>query len=155
MNFEFYKEHTILDYPEYEFNIEEHRRGEEQFLFAHFAFKTKPNAQILKRVLREWKLFRKCVTAPLYAAYFQDGDMELWKHFVGLLGFKPTGFTIPLNNGVQRPLYIHTVSNDQIEHQLNPEHVALGSAERCAHHGDERRELDVQRDKEQQLPAAV
>ena len=155
-NFEFVKEHTILDYPEYEFNIEEHRREDgSQFLFAHFRFKTKKvTRELLKKILAEWKVFRQCVTAPIYAGYFTDGDIETWKKFVGLLGFKPTSFTIPLNNGVERPLYIHTVSNDQIIHKHVVADLPVGSAEHGAHHRDERRHEGVRRGQREQSASA-
>lgn len=97
----------VLDYDEYVFDLDEYRDGNHQYLTAHIAFE-KFSPSILRRVLREWKVFRHCVTAPLYA-YRDGGDFDKWFRFVSLLGFRPTGLFITCNNGERRQLFIHSV----------------------------------------------
>lgn len=108
--FVFHSRTRVLDYDEYVFDVDEYRRGDEKRLTAHIAFE-QFNKSILKRVLREWKLFRTIVTAPLFA-YCGGYDTEKWTAFVSLLGFKPTGSFINCNNGERRELFLHTVTND-------------------------------------------
>jgi hypothetical protein len=113
--FEFHSCHEVLWHPEYEFDIDEYRRGDEQFLLAHIYFR-KFSPSILKRVLREWHIFRQCVTSPLYVhSGSAGGDQDKWERFVSLLGFRPTGINIICNNGATRQLFIHTVSNDILQ----------------------------------------
>jgi hypothetical protein len=59
-------------------------------------------------MLKEWRVFRKCTDAPLYA-WHGPGDFETWRKFVTLLGFVPTGQDITCNNGAVRPIYISKV----------------------------------------------
>lgn len=100
--------HVILDYPEYRFEIDEHRRGSDQLLQAHLRiFRFTPS--VLKRIRREWKLFRTCVTAPLIA--WGEDDDEKWEHFVTSLGFKPLGQDVVCNNGACRRIFIHLVED--------------------------------------------
>ena len=61
----------------------------------------------LKRFVRDWDLFRKHITAPLYATPMVDDPK--WRKFVSLVGFRPTGQQVLCHDGIERPLYIHTV----------------------------------------------
>jgi hypothetical protein len=99
--------HRVINHHLYWFDIDEYRLGDQQFLLTHLSFH-KFTPSVWKRVLREWKLFREIVTAPLYAVR-DDGDVDKWEHFVSRLGFKPTGILLPCNNGQIRQLYISTV----------------------------------------------
>jgi hypothetical protein len=109
-DFVFVSRTRVLDYDDYVFDIDEYRRGDEQRLTAHIAFENF-NKQILKRVLHEWKIFRQCVTAPLFA-YCGGYDTDKWVAFVSLLGFRPTDDFMTCNNGERRQIFIHTVTND-------------------------------------------
>lgn len=125
--FSFHDRHLILDYDEYWFEVDEHRRGDEQFLLAHIWFE-KFTPSIWKRVLTEWKTFRSCVSQPVYALC-DDGDFQKWKHFVTRLGFKPTGINVICNNGAERQLFIHTVNHERQDfNRLNGSDEPLGSA---------------------------
>jgi hypothetical protein len=95
--------HIVLDYPEYRFEIDEHRRGEDQMLMAHLCV-NEWSREVLKKLLREWLAFRKCVTAPLFAC--AEVDDKKWEHFVSLLGFKFHSDII-CNNGAPRRLFMH------------------------------------------------
>lgn len=83
-SFLFVTRHRALDRPEYLFEIDEYRRGADQFLMAHLRF-AKFSPSIFKRVLHEWKVFRSCTYAPIFALGEVDDDK--WKNFVTHLGF--------------------------------------------------------------------
>lgn len=112
-DFKFVERHVILDYDEYWFEVDEYRQGDKQFLLAHIFFE-RFSPSIYKRVLREWRAFRQCVPAPLYAISNHDGDEKTWVHFVSSLGFKPTGLKVLCNNGAERQLFISTVSHEHL-----------------------------------------
>jgi hypothetical protein len=102
-DFEFITRHSILDYPEYWFELDEYRRPNgEQFLLVHLRV-AKLSPSVLKRIDHEWSVFRTLVTAPLFAiAETQD---KKWERFVARLGFKPHCDVI-CNNGVPRRMFI-------------------------------------------------
>jgi hypothetical protein len=102
-DFEFVKRHDVLTYPEYWFELDEYRRGEDQMILAHIRF-VKFTPSIFKRVLREWKTFREVVTCPLFA--FGEQQDEKWERFVTLLGFKPL-HTDVVWEGKSRRLFLH------------------------------------------------
>lgn len=110
-SFEFVTRHLVVDHEEYWFEIDEYRRGAEQFLLAHIFFE-KFSPSILKRVFNEWKAFRTCVKAPLYAVC-DDGDAAKWERFVSRLGFRPMGIEVDCNNGERRPLFISEATCEQ------------------------------------------
>lgn len=129
--FKFIGRTRVLDFDDYVFDIDEYRRGDEQRLTAHIAFENF-NKTILKKVLREWHLFRQIVTAPLFA-YCGGYDQDKWTAFVSLLGFEPTGTNIICNNGETRQLFIHTVSHDDLQNKQQHPIEPLGTAGRSAH----------------------
>lgn len=88
---------------DYLFEIDEYRRGEEQMLFAHIRlFNFTPS--VFKDLKRRWKIFRECVTAPLFASAENADDK--WQRFVTSLGFKPLDKAI-CDDGNSRPIFIH------------------------------------------------
>lgn len=92
--------------PEYKFELEERRNEQGQtMLLAHLSF-TRWSVGALKRCMRDWKLFRQHVTVPLFAS--PKVYDKRWEKFVTLMGWKPFT-TVLCNDGVERPLYIHTV----------------------------------------------
>ena len=106
MDFEFHQNHLVLDKPEYLFDIDEYRRGQEQFLLAHISVH-EWSPRVLKMILHDWRLFRQCVTAPLFACA-GPGDTDKWERFVSRLGFRFLRNVI-CENGEPRRLFIHAV----------------------------------------------
>jgi hypothetical protein len=98
-------ETEVINKPEYHFALEEFRRGKDQMVFLHLTVK-KWNTDVAREILRNWKLFRQCVTCPVYAIGGTD-DTEKWEKFVSLLGFKPL-MPIVCENGAKRRLFMHT-----------------------------------------------
>lgn len=106
-DFEFVARHIVVKHPEYWCEIDEYRRGDDQLLLGHIRFiKVSPSA--FKRLLKEWRLLRQCVTAPIFAVC-GEGSPEVWERFVAHLGFQPFGMEVECNNGALRQLYISTV----------------------------------------------
>jgi hypothetical protein len=103
--FKFVQRHDVLVRPEYWLEIDEYKRGEEQFLLAHFRF-AHCSPSVFKRALKEWHLFRQCVTAPLFCIGEKDDDLFL--HFVSRVGYRFLRNVI-CENGIERRLFIHTV----------------------------------------------
>lgn len=103
--FKFVQRHDVLTRPEYWLEIDEYRRGDDQFLLAHFRF-AKWSPSIFKRALAEWQLFRQHVKAPLFCIGEKDDDTFL--HFVTRVGYRLLRNVI-CENGIERRLFIHTV----------------------------------------------
>ena len=102
-DFEFVTRHRVLTYPEYWFEIDEYQRGQDQMLLAHIRF-AKFTPSIMKRVLRDWKIFREFVEAPLFA--FGETDDAKWERFVTILGFRPLSTNV-VWEGKPRRLFLH------------------------------------------------
>jgi hypothetical protein len=100
--FEFVTRHAIRATDDWWFHIDEYKRGQDQFLLVHLRVKNW-NLSTLKQIAREWKLFRQCVTAPLYA--LADIDDDKWERFVTRFGFRFL-CNIVCNNGEQRRLFV-------------------------------------------------
>jgi hypothetical protein len=95
--------HRVRDTADYWCEIEEHRRGEDQFLLCHIRF-NKCTPSVMKQFLREWECFRRCVPAPLFAT--AEVEDEKWVRFVTRLGFKPLREVV-CRNGARRTLYLN------------------------------------------------
>ena len=105
MSLEFVQRHNVHRTDDYWFELDEYRDGERTMLLAHIQFFHWTPAAF-KRALRDWRLFRKHVTAPLFACP-KEAD-EKWRKFVTLTGFRPLQ-DILCEDGETRPLYIHTI----------------------------------------------
>lgn len=101
-DFEFVTRHRVRTTDDWWFEIDEYKRGQEQFLLAHIRV-AKWSLSALKRMAREWKLFRSVVKAPLYACAEEDTDK--WERFVSRFGFRFL-CNIVCNNGEERRLFI-------------------------------------------------
>lgn len=108
--------HVIRDTPDYIFEIDEYQNGAERFYLTHIAF-TNFSPSILKRILREWKLFRSIVDAPLFAV--RDIEDLKWLRFISRLGFKPHS-EIDWLNGERRRLFIHLKEDNVEQAKRNP-----------------------------------
>jgi hypothetical protein len=88
------------------FGLDEYKTNEgQQMLLAHLhVHKWSPS--YLKRIKRDWQTFRSVVRVPLYASP-ANHDVK-WERFVTLMGWRPFS-TVLCHDGIERPLYIHTV----------------------------------------------
>ncbi len=88
------------------FQLEEYRDEQgHQMLLAHLDVH-QWSLSALRRIKRDWALFRTIVTAPLFASPMQDDPK--WVRFVTLMGWRPFSMVL-CHDGIERPLYIHTV----------------------------------------------
>lgn len=109
MDFEYVCTHNALTTDDLWFALDEYRRGQDVFLFAHIRFE-RFTPSVLKRVLKQqWPAFRQCVTAPLFAV--GEVDDEKWERFVTLLGFRFSHQAL-CANGETRRLFIHTADGN-------------------------------------------
>lgn len=121
-------ETPAIDKDEYYFAIEELRRaapsgvGEDQMIFVHLLV-YEHSVSIYKEILRNWKLFRECVTCPLYAVCGVK-DTVKWEKFVSRLGFKFL-MNIVCENGEARRLFVHKKENKNNEPYVQYEHCRL------------------------------
>jgi hypothetical protein len=76
-----------------------------QMLLAHLRVH-KWSHSALRRIRHDWAAFRQCVQAPLFASPM--GDDPKWHRFVTLMGWRPYS-TVLCHDGIERPLYIHTI----------------------------------------------
>lgn len=107
-DFTFVTTHRALTTDDYWFDLDEYRRGPQSLLIAHLRF-DRFTPSLMKRVLKQWASFRKCVTAPVFA--LGEVDDNKWVRFVTLLGFKFSKQVI-CANGATRRLFTHLVSKD-------------------------------------------
>lgn len=104
-DFAFVARHTH-DTEDFLFELDEYRRDEgDQLLLAHIRAK-RFNKEVLKQMLRQWRVLRTFVKCPIFASPQDDDDK--WAKFVTLMGFKPFKQVL-CHDGIERPLYIHTV----------------------------------------------
>lgn len=118
--FEFQQRIRVLERPEYLFEIDEYLDAAgHQFLYAHLrVFKFTPS--VMKRILADWRAFRACVSAPLFA--IGEEDDAKWRRFVSMLGFQPALEVVCLN-GERRLMYRHArLNNLQPKPTDHPEH---------------------------------
>lgn len=115
------EEVPILDTDNYYFALEEFRRGKDQMVFVHLTVHNW-TPKVFKEIIKNWKLFRECVTCPLFALGGVE-DQEKWEAFVKLLGFTPLQEVI-CENGAKRRLFIHIKNNNKASHerQVVPNH---------------------------------
>lgn len=113
-------ETILIDKPEYFFVIEEQRSPEGQsMLFMHLTVNADWTPSLAKEVMRNWKMFRQCVTCPVFAVS-ADNDIPKWKKFIEWLGFK---FHIEgiCEDGQQRLCFVHYNEKNN-ERDIKPEH---------------------------------
>lgn len=90
------------------FELDEYRdEAGAQMLLAHLRVH-KWSHTSLRRIRNDWMHFRQCVRSPLYATPMVHEDR--WVKFVTLMGWRPTNQTVLCHDGIERPLYIHTVN---------------------------------------------
>lgn len=105
-DFKFVARHNVRRTDDYWFEIDEHQDTSGQtMLLVHLRF-FRWSASVLKQVVREFKLFREHVRAPLFAS--PPADDPKWHKFVSMMGYRPLQ-DIVCEDGEMRPLYIHTV----------------------------------------------
>ena len=88
------------------FELDEYRDASgNQMLLAHLRVHRWSKASF-QRIKRDWVLFRHHVKAPLFATPMAHD--KRWEKFVTLMGWRPYS-TVLCHDGIERPLYIHTV----------------------------------------------
>lgn len=113
-------ETPVIDKDEYYFAIEELRKGEDQMIFVHLLVYDH-TVSIYKEILRNWHLFRQCVTCPVFAVAGVK-DTVKWEKFVSRLGFQYL-MDIYCENGEPRRLFVHYANNKkQNEPLVQPIH---------------------------------
>lgn len=108
-------EQVLIDKDTYHFAIEEFQRGEDRMLFVHLRVR-KWSLSVFKEILRNWRLFRECVTCPVYAVGGVD-DTTKWERFVTRLGFRYLTDVV-CENGATRRLMLHTKNNNKAVNEL-------------------------------------
>jgi hypothetical protein len=88
------------------FELDEYRTDEgHQMLLAHLRVH-KWSHSYLRRIAHDWAVFRQAVTVPLFASPMVEHPS--WVRFVTKMGWLPFSTVLCLD-GIERPLYIHTV----------------------------------------------
>lgn len=106
MSFEFVRRHNVRRTDDYWFEIDEYESASgEQFLLVHLRF-FNWSVAVLKQVIREFRLFRKHVHAPLFAC--PPAIDAKWFKFVSKMGYRFQQ-NIICDDGETRPLFIHTI----------------------------------------------
>jgi hypothetical protein len=124
-DFDFVSRHSILKNPEYWFEIDEYVRGQDQLLLAHLRI-AKWTPSVLKRIDRDWRVFRECVTAPLFA--HAEIDDRKWERFVSRLGFRFLCNVVG-TNGETRRMFISRINNARFRTaDLADQHDAVEAA---------------------------
>lgn len=116
-------EHALIDKDTYYFAVEEFRCGERSMLFLHLMVHHW-TPTVFKEILRNWKLFRECVTCPVFAVGGVE-DTEKWERFVKRLGFQ-FHMDIVCENGAHRRLFIHSVNKNKNEPSFSTDNFKLG-----------------------------
>jgi hypothetical protein len=105
---DFVKRHLAHDTDYCTFELDEYRdEAGAQMLLAHLRVH-KWSPSYLRRIAHDWAVFRQAVTVPLYASPMQSEELTHWIKFVTLMGWRPYS-TVLCHDGIERPLYIHTV----------------------------------------------
>jgi len=100
------RNYRVISYPEYTCELTEYNVRGLGVIFAHLDVRDN-TPKTLKRLKREWKLLRSCVSYPIFAYRgTEDGDDRAYGHFMRFLGFESTGLDITCHNGETRPLYL-------------------------------------------------
>jgi hypothetical protein len=104
---DFHKRHVAHDTDYCTFVLHEYRdEAGAQMLLAHLeVHRWSPSA--LRQIRRDWDVFRQAVRSPLFATPIEGDDK--WVRFVTLMGWRPTGQHVLCHDGIERPLYIHTI----------------------------------------------
>jgi hypothetical protein len=88
------------------FELDEYRdEAGAQMLLAHLRVH-KWSAKYLKRIQNDWAVFRSIVTGTLFASPMTDDPK--WERFVRMMGWRSFS-TVLCHDGIERPLYIHTI----------------------------------------------
>ncbi|WP_316235069.1 MULTISPECIES: hypothetical protein [unclassified Bradyrhizobium] len=94
------------------FALDEYRGAEgQQMLLAHLhVHQWSPSS--LKRIRHDWALFREAIPVPLFALPMlstEDPAYPKWERFVTSMGWRPTNQQVLCLDGIERPLFTHTI----------------------------------------------
>lgn len=103
MTWAFIARHSVRFIDAYHFEIDEYRRGDDQFLLVH-ALINNWTPSVLKQIRREWEIFRRVMPATLFAT--GQVDDKKWRKFVSMFGFQYLT-TVLTECGEPRSLYVN------------------------------------------------
>jgi len=106
---------TVIDCPEYVFEIDEYGRGDDRVVFVHLTVH-KWSLSVFKRMLRDVAAFREAVSCPYFAVGAVDD--EKFAKFMQRLGFKFLTHVI-CRNGERRRLFINLKEHRSVVQQTN------------------------------------
>jgi hypothetical protein len=100
-----------MDGDDYCLEIDQYRNGADRMHLIHFrAHKWTP--RVLRRIRREWDVFRTKFTEDLYAT--AQVETPAWHKFVKLFGFTPLIAGETVSDG-PRLMYIHRTHDGQLK----------------------------------------
>lgn len=117
MDFKLVTRHRLHTTDDFWFEVDEYNRptsggagrvGGDQLLIAHVRI-VRWSPSVRKECHRVWGAFRKCVTAPVFTLGIEDD--KKFERFVRSFGYEPYQ-TVLCENGEQRRLFIHRISNE-------------------------------------------
>ena len=105
-------QHVAHQTDDVTFELDEYRDASgNQMLLAHLRVH-RWSLSALRRIQRDWAVFRQAVTVPLFSTPMlspEDPEFSKWERFVTRMGWRPLHITVLCHDGIERPLYIHTV----------------------------------------------
>lgn len=100
--------HRLFTSDDFWFEVDEYVRGGDQLLIAHVRI-VRWSPTVRRRCHEVWDAFRKCVTTPVFTLGIEDD--KKFERFVRSFGYEPYQ-TVLCENGEQRRLFIHRISNE-------------------------------------------
>jgi hypothetical protein len=115
MGFEFYKEHTLSETPDYKSVLHEMRDEQgNQMLVIHMD--TDPSTfapSVLKRMVKEFYALRSCTDAPIFAIEPNPDDAK-WERYVSHMGFEYSSRGV-CSDGLTRRCFVSKKKNNDHE----------------------------------------
>lgn len=108
----FLKRHLAHETDYCTLELDEYRTDAgEQMLLAHLRVH-QWSLSALRRIQHDWAAFRRSVTTPIFSLPMlapSDPAFDKWLRFVTMFGWRPTGQQVLCLDGIERPLFIHTI----------------------------------------------
>jgi hypothetical protein len=121
MGFEFYKEHELSKWPEYQSVLHELRdEHDNQMMVIHLDADPSTFApSVLKRMVAEFAALRSCTDAPIFAIEPHPDDAK-WQRYVSHMGFEYSS-RVDCTDGLSRRCFVSNKknNNDLLKHAGN------------------------------------